>query len=343
MWEVWEVWEVWGENNFFFSLLTRHSSLGGVLEAITYKAEAGLNTVVQWQQKVGNQRDWVWRGWQTRYTFIRPHEKSSKQVPMILLHGFGASIGHWRHNLQVLGDRHTVYALDMLGFGASQKAPVSYNIKLWVDQVYDFWQTFIRKPVVLVGNSIGSLISLAAAATYPEMVQGVVMMSLPDPTLELEAIPVFLHPVVAAIKNFIASPLLLKPLFKIVRQPTVLRRWAAIAYANPEAVTDELIDILAGPPQDRGSARAFVALFKATISANFSPNVKQILPNLTIPMLLIWGQQDKFVPPALAQQFAQYNQNLQVLQLENVGHCPHDENPEEINRVILDWIDSNLV
>lgn len=136
---------------------------------------------------------------------------------------------------------------------------------------------------------------------------------------------------------------MLKPLFKIVRQPTVLRRWAAIAYANPEAVTDELIDILAGPPQDRGSARAFVALFKATISANFSPNVKQILPNLTIPMLLIWGQQDKFVPPALAQQFAQYNQNLQVLQLDNVGHCPHDENPEEINRVILDWIDSNLV
>lgn len=301
-----------------------------------------MSTIVHWQQKVGNQRDWVWRGWQTRYTFIRPQEKFTKQTPMILLHGFGASIGHWRHNLEVLGDRHTVYALDMLGFGASQKASVNYSVKLWVDQVYDFWRTFIRTPVVLVGNSIGSLISLTAAVTYPQMVQGVVMMSLPDPSLELEAIPIFLHPVVAAIKNITASPLLLKPLFNIVRRPTVLRRWAAIAYANPEAVTDELIDILAGPPQDRGSARAFVALFKATISSNFGPSVKRILSNLTIPMLLIWGQQDKFVPPGLAKQFAQYNQNLQVLNLENVGHCPHDENPEEINRIILDWIDGNL-
>ena len=305
--------------------------------------DISLNTVVKWQEKLGNQRDWVWRGWRTRYTFIRPHEHSPQETPMILLHGFGASIGHWRQNLEVLGDCHTVYALDMLGFGASQKAPANYSVQLWVNQVYDFWRVFIRKPVVLVGNSIGSLISLAAAATHPEMVQGVVMMSLPDPSLEQEAIPAFLHPVVAAIKNAIASPLLLKPLFHIVRRPNVLRRWAAIAYANAEAVTDELIDILAGPPQDRGSARAFVALFKATISADFGPRVKEILPHLTIPMLLIWGNQDKFVPPVLAEKFAQYNQNLQVLNLDNVGHCPHDENPEEINQVILDWIDRTLI
>lgn len=130
-----------------------------------------------------------------------------------MLHGFGASIGHWRHNLEVLGEQHTVYALDMLGFGASEKACANYNIQLWVEQIYDFWKTFIRQPVILVGNSLGSLVSLAVAATYPEMVQGVVMMSLPDPSLEQEAIPVFLHPVVATIKNMVASPLLMKPYF----------------------------------------------------------------------------------------------------------------------------------
>ncbi len=298
-----------------------------------------MTTVVHWQQRLGNQRDWVWRGWQTRYTFTRPSHPQEQETPLILLHGFGASIGHWRHNLEVLGDRHTVYALDMLGFGASSKAAVNYSVQLWVEQVHDFWQTFIRQPVVLVGNSIGSLISLAVADAYPEMVKGVVMMSLPDPSLELEATPAFLHPLIAGIKNLIASPLLLKPLFYFVRRPSLLRRWAAIAYANPEAITDELVEILAGPPQDRGSARAFVALFKATIRANFGPSVKQVLPNLTIPMLLIWGQQDRFVPPKLGSEFAQYNDKLQLLPLEDVGHCPHDENPEQVNQVILDWID----
>ncbi|MBE9006216.1 alpha/beta fold hydrolase [Fortiea sp. LEGE XX443] len=297
-----------------------------------------MTTAIHWQQRVGNQRDWVWRGWQTRYTYIRPSQNYRKKTPLILLHGFGASIGHWRHNLEVLGEYHTVYALDMLGFGASEKAPANYSIELWVEQVYEFWQAFIRQPAVLIGNSNGSLISLAAAAAHPDMVQGIVMMSLPDPSLEQEAIPPILRPIVKTIKNIVASPLVLKPVFNFVRQPSVLRRWASLAYANPAAITDELIDILASPPQDRGSARAFSALFKAAIGVNFSPSVKAVLPKLTIPMLLIWGQKDRFVPPVLANRFAQYNEKLEILNLENVGHCPHDECPDQVNQAILDWI-----
>lgn len=298
-----------------------------------------MTTTVHWQERVGNQRDWIWRGWQTRYTYIRPSQNHHNTTPLILLHGFGASIGHWRHNLEVLGEHHTVYAIDMLGFGASEKAAANYSIELWVEQVYDFWKTFIRQPAILIGNSNGSLISMAAAAAHPDMVMGMVMMSLPDPSLEQEAIPPVLRPLVTAIKNVVASPLILKPVFNFVRRPGVLRRWASIAYANPEAITDELIEILAGPPQDRGSARAFSALFKAAIGINFSPSVKTVLPTLTIPMLLIWGQKDRFVPPALANQFAQYNEKLEVLNLEDVGHCPHDECPELVNQAILDWIE----
>ena len=151
------------------------------------------------------------------------------------------------------------------------------------------------------------------------MVQGIVMMSLPDPSLEQEAIPVFLQPLVRAIKNIVASQLILKPVFHFVRRPSVLRRWASLAYANPEAITDELIDILAGPPQDRGSARAFSALFKATIGVNFSPSVKAVLPNLTIPMLLIWGQKDRFVPPILASQICSVQREITIAQSRRCG------------------------
>ncbi|MGH7999373.1 MAG: alpha/beta fold hydrolase [Brasilonema sp.] len=302
-----------------------------------------MDTTVHWQERVGNQRDWVWRGWQTRYTYIRPAQNNRKTTPLILLHGFGASIGHWRHNLEVLGEHHTVYALDMLGWGASEKAPVNYSVHLWAEQIYDFWKVFICQPVVLIGNSLGSLVCLAAAAAHPEMVQGVVMMSLPDPSLEQEAIPAILRPIVMGIKNLVASPLLLKPLFHVLRRPTIVRRWASIAYANPEAITDELVEILVGPAQDRGSARAFSALFKATIGINFSPSVKTVLPTLQIPMLLVWGQKDRFIPSALAGQFAHFNEKLELLNLEDVGHCPHDERPELINQAILDWINKCLV
>lgn len=300
-----------------------------------------MTTALSWQKRVGNQRDWVWRGWQIRYTFIRPVNHHQTATPLILLHGFGASIGHWRHNLEVLGKHHTVYALDMLGFGGSEKVPANYSVNLWVEQLYDFWQTFIHHPVILIGNSLGSLVTLVAAAVHPDMVQGMVMMSLPDPNLEQEVLPPFLHPLVRGIKGIFASPLLLKPLFNFIRQPAVLRRWAGLAYAHPQAITDELIDILAGPPQDRGSTRAFIALFKASIGAELSPSAKTLLPNLTIPMLLIWGEKDRFIPPKLASEFAKYNDKLEVLYLQEVGHCPHDESPELVNQVILGWIGHN--
>lgn len=293
---------------------------------------------LDWQQRVGSQRDWVWRGWQTRYTYIRSDTKTG--TPLMLLHGFGASIGHWRNNLSVLAGTHTVYALDMLGFGASEKPAVNYSVALWVEQVYDFWRTFIRTPVVLIGNSTGSQVTLAAAAMHPEMVQRVVMLSLPDLSVREEAMPKLLRPAIAAMENLLASPLLLKAIFRVVRRPGIVKRWAGMAYANSEAVTDELVDILVGPAQDRGSAGAFAGVLRAMIGSQFAPSVKSVLPSLKIPILLIWGEQDRMVPPIFARQFADYNpEYVELLSLENAGHCAHDECPDEVNQSILDWIE----
>ena len=93
-----------------------------------------------WHQKVGNQRDWVWRGWQTRYTYQRCSARSNHPnlAPVLLLHGFGASIGHWQHNVEFLATHHTIYGLDLVGWGGSRKPDIQYDINLWVDQVYDF-------------------------------------------------------------------------------------------------------------------------------------------------------------------------------------------------------------
>lgn len=296
-------------------------------------------TTGSWQQRIGSQRDWVWRGWQTRYSYRRSASgHNSSKPPLILLHGFGAAIEHWRNNIGVLSQDHTVYALDLLGFGASRKAATDYSVFLWVEQVHDFWETFIGEPVVLVGNSIGSLVCLTAAATYPEMVKGIVMLSLPDVSVRQEMIPKWLQPIVSTIEGLVASPPLLKGLFQVLRRPGVIRRWASIAYANPKAITDELVEILATPPQDEGAARTFCALFEAVRRPQFAPPVKAVLPNLQIPMLLIWGLQDRMVPPSLAKSFALLNPEITLIELDNAGHCPHDECPDRFNQILLDWL-----
>ncbi|WP_309228886.1 alpha/beta fold hydrolase [Microcoleus sp. FACHB-831] len=307
------------------------------------KSEVGAiaQRIPEWQLRVGSQRDWVWRGWQTRYTYVRAAQSNTQtSTPIILLHGFGTSIGHWRQNMAELGQHHTVYALDMLGFGASRKATADYKVDLWVAQVYEFWRTFIQQPVILVGNSIGSLVCVAAAAAHPEMVKGITMLSLPDPSVREEAIPSWLRPVVATVEGIFANPALLKTAFYLVRRPAVVKKWAAIAYSNPAAVTDELVDILTGPALDRGSAQVFCAILKAMASAQFGPKVTTVLSALDIPMLLIWGLQDRMVPRSQAKRFVDLNPKLQIVELENAGHCPHDECPEQVNKILLDWIEA---
>ncbi|MEM6614324.1 MAG: alpha/beta fold hydrolase [Cyanobacteria bacterium P01_C01_bin.72] len=227
-----------------------------------------MTTFPPWQERIGNQRDWVWRGWQTRYSYLRVREKASGgRPPVILLHGFGASIEHWRNNIPAIAQQHTVYALDLLGFGASRKADTDYSAALWTEQVHDFWQTFIGVPVILVGNSIGSLVCLNTTTTYPEMVDGLVMLSLPDVSVREDMLPAVISPIVTAIENLFASPLLIKNLLKLVRRPKIIRKWAGVAYPNMEAVTDELVEILSRPAYDEGSGQtSFLAPAVMTLS-----------------------------------------------------------------------------
>jgi pimeloyl-ACP methyl ester carboxylesterase len=304
--------------------------------------KATVIDALHWQQRIGNQRDWVWRGWQTRYTYIRSQSQDAAP-PLMLLHGFGASIGHWRHNMSAFSQHHSVYALDLLGFGASEKAIASYNVTLWIEQVHDFWQTFIHEPVVLVGNSIGSLVCLAAAAAYPDMVKGVVMLNLPDSSvLEtprwVQSAMVALRPIAAASKRVVTLPLIFNPLFKVLRSRAVIRAWANQAYATPSGITDELIEILSMPAYDRDASKAFRAMVNSPKATHYT--ARSILPTLEMPLLLFWGQKDRFVPPNLAAYCVKLNSKLELVQVDNAGHCPHDERPEEVNHKILTWINA---
>ncbi len=290
-------------------------------------------------RQVGNQRDWVWRGWQTRYTYQRCSH-GGNSAPVLLLHGFGASIGHWQHNLDFLATDHTVYGMDLVGWGGSRKPNINYDIDLWVDQVYDFWQTFVGQPMILVGNSIGSLVALVAAARYPELATSLVMVSLPDLSAEQELIPKPIQPLVNGIKRVILNPPLLHTLFRIVSRPKVARNWAKIAYANPDRVTDDLIDLFLTPAQEREAPAAFVKIMQGMTSSNFSPNIRKLLPKLQIPMLLLWGCEDRMIPPGTADVLIKLNPLLELVNLEAAGHCAHDEVPDVVNAKIRTWLDT---
>ena len=96
---------------------------------------------------------WIWRG--HRIAWTRGGAADAPQA-VVLIHGFGASLGHWRHTLPALSEGCAVYAIDLLGFGASDKPrsqlegeparpeSVRYCFDLWAEQVADFVAAMVR-------------------------------------------------------------------------------------------------------------------------------------------------------------------------------------------------------
>jgi pimeloyl-ACP methyl ester carboxylesterase len=158
--------------------------------------------------------------------------------------------------------------------------------------------------------------------------------------LPLKIIQQVSWPVVALLKAVVLSPILFNPFFRVLRQPRVIRGWAKQAYVNPTIVDDDLVDVLSQPAFDRGACRALVTMTQASKS-KLDITAKVALPQLSVPLVLVWGKQDRFVPPSLGPLFTRCNPNLQLIELDQVGHCPQDEAPEQVNRVILDCL-SNL-
>lgn len=275
---------------------------------------------------------WTWRGYAIQYTVM------GSGSPLLLVHGFGASLGHWRKNIPVLAAAgYRVFAIDLLGFGGSDKPALDYTLELWQALLKDFWTAHIQEPTVFVGNSIGGLLCLMMLADYPDLARGGILLNCaggmnhrPD---ELN-LPLRL--VMAAFTNLVRSPRLGPLVFNQIRKKHRIRRTLAQVYRNREAVTDELVDMLYAPSCDPGAQKVFASV----LTAPPGPSPVELLPKIKAPLLVLWGEADPWTPIAGAKIYQQLaeTERLQFVAIPDTGHCPHDDRPEVVNPAILDWL-----
>jgi len=278
---------------------------------------------------------WAWRGYKIQYTV------SGTGRPLVLIHGFGASIGHWRKNIPALAaERYRVFAIDLLGFGGSDKPELDYTLELWAELLQDFWTAHIQAPTVFVGNSIGALLSLIVVADYPDIAAGGVLLNcaggLNHRPNEL-SLP--LRTVMATFTRLIRSKTLGGFLFNRIRQKPRLRRTLRQVYYDPAAVTDELVDLIYEPSCDRGAQQVFASILVAPPG----PAPEELLPKVKRPLLVLWGEKDPWTPISAGRIFQEYGSvdgvpPIQFISIPNTGHCPHDEQPEVVNPLILEWL-----
>lgn len=282
-------------------------------------------------------RYWYWRGWRIHYQVIPATDsRAIAAPPLLLLHGFGSSLEQWRDNFATLSRYRTVYAIDLLGFGDSQKAATVFNTDLWSAQVRDFWQAWIGRPIVLVGHSLGALVALNTAVAYPHMAQQLIMLTLPAAREEL--LSGWMETMSRTVERLFSTPLLIRPLFHLLRQPGVIRGALRGIYQHRDRVDDALVQQFLKPTEDYGAARTLCYLVRSRTELQFTPETKKLIPQLTMPTLLLWGQADHVIPPQWGEQIAPLNPQVTLQIIPEVGHCLYDEKPELINQHILNWL-----
>lgn len=299
---------------------------------------------------------WIKEGtWKNhRISWIATDHRDGERTAL-LIHGFGACKEHWRHNVKALTGEHQVVALDLLGFGSSDKPPsilegeqpipegVRYSIDLWANQVVDFIAHQGLTGVDLIGNSIGGVVALRAAEILEERDQPAAMVVLIDcaqraiddkRVSEQPPFRAFSRPL---LKQLVRQRWLTRSLFLSLARPGVIRRVLQLAYPTGASVDDTLVEVLhraARSPGATESFRGFINLF----NDHLAPDVLQ---RIQTPVKMIWGEADPWEPLSQAQQWTRYASVRELAIIPSLGHCPHDEGPEQVNPVLQRMLNPN--
>ncbi|MEN9252127.1 MAG: alpha/beta fold hydrolase [Thermostichales cyanobacterium BF3_bins_165] len=272
-------------------------------------------------------RPWIWQGHRTEYIHAGP----PTGIPLVLIHGFGASWGHWRRLIPWLAADYPVYALDLLGFGCSDKPRLSYCTQLWQAQVAAFCQEIVAAPAVLVGNSLGGYVSLSVAAHTPDLVAGLVLLNSAGSFLQPTRRPWTAQ----LLGSLLRQPLLCALLFLYLRQPQVIRATLSKIYVNPEAITPELVELIRRPSQDPGAMHVFISLLRGQGQGR---PLAELLGQLRCPLLLLWGERDPWCDARGRSRLYHQNYDQITEHFLPSGHCPQDDTPDLVAPPLLEWL-----
>jgi 4,5:9,10-diseco-3-hydroxy-5,9,17-trioxoandrosta-1(10),2-diene-4-oate hydrolase len=253
---------------------------------------------------------------------------------VILIHGIGSSLEDWAFNINALAEKHRVYAIDLVGFGRSDKPEPSYSPEYssFARFVNDFMVAQRIEHASLVGNSMGGAVSLQFAIQFPEKLEKLVLVN--SAGLGKEFSPALRICTLTRIGELLIQP----------GRKGIARSLKALVY-DKTLVTDEQVESQCQLASLPGWQEYFLSTLRNVVSfrGQRSDVIRPIIDNLssiTTPTLIIWGQQDEMIPVAHAQIAKERIPNAELHIFDCCGHVPPKEHPEEFNNLVLQFLAS---
>ncbi len=228
---------------------------------------------------------------------------------IVLLHCWAGSREYWKWTIRSLVPQFRIYALDLKGFGDSEKPKDGYSMSDFSSLLVEFFDTLGIDKAVLVGHSMGGTIAVHFAEQYPERVEKLILVSTPVSKVSL-GLRVFALPVVG------------KPWYWLVRKA------GHYTLRTPEAKKAWL------KPTINSAVKSMRAFSKADLTGKLS--------SIRAPTLIVTGEKDYTASAKQAYIFLQQLEDVRLCIVRNAGHSPMCENPAAFNRLLLDFLMGEL-
>lgn len=255
-------------------------------------------------------------------------EQAGSGEPVVLLHGFGASTYAWRKVMPGLAARFHVIAIDLNGFGYTQRPKdfESYTREGQADLVLRVMDALGIDKAHLAGHSYGGGISIWLASRHPERLRSLVLVDSSAPTYanDRRSRLAGLRPV---------ASLALRALLR----PGSVRRSLLSSVYDDSLVTPELVREYYDRLRVEGVLDAYVGL---TAPVRKTPETVR-LEEIDVPTLVVWGSNDQLISVHAGSKAARQLPRGELVVLERTGHIPMEERPEELLQVMLPFLERN--
>jgi len=249
--------------------------------------------------------------------------------PLVLIHGLVGSTENWRGNIGALAPHASVYAIDLVNMGKSQRiAGLDAGLEATADRVAECMDALGLAQADIAGHSHGGSVALLLAARHPDRVRTLILFApanpfsaMADSLVRLYSSP--LGGLMASWASYLPAPMQLVALGRMFGDPARI----------PDGCLEGYVDGLRVPGTVGHVVRILRAWFKDMAK------LKAALPWVAaVPTLLLWGDCDCAVDPASAVRLQRALPRSELRILRGGGHILFEEMPQESNRLMLDWL-----
>ena len=237
---------------------------------------------------------------------------------LVLIHGLGASAERWEHVIPDLSKRYRVIAPDLPGFGHSDKPSLEYTPQFFAKFLHEFLDTVGVNSCTMIGSSLGGQVVAEYAITYKTKLEKIILVSpagvMKQPTESLrEYITAALYPNHDTAYN-------------------AFKRMAGNDEKVPHHVIDDFVKRMSLPNAKMAFASTLLGLKNADV-------ISQRLHDVSVPSLVIWGENDNVIPIKYASDFVSSLRDCKYIKMENCGHTPYTEDPRRFVDNVVGFID----